>query len=350
VNSNRWKLPNWLLLGIGLLPFFSLHIVYGKTPVSSTLHRIQVTSPAQLKTFFRYTSHALPLISAHRGGPVAGYPENALETFVHTLHFSHALIECDVHLTKDGHLVLFHDNKLHRSSNGKGLIYEKTLAELKTLRLKDPFGNVTTFSMPTFQKVLSWAKDKTVLFVDVKTKRTNWSIPVLTADEKMRFRKVVQMIQKHKAQSYAVVIVYNAAQARFVAQLDKHLMLSVSLGSRAKLKALLRFLPASRMIAFTGAFRRTLKPKLYAMLRTMGVMAAAGTFIFENNLSKLAMSQKVRRAIQKKLYLHYFQSGIQIMATNHYQAVARAFSSLYKEAKKPTSKYYRYYKKFFRAP
>ncbi|AVH60308.1 MULTISPECIES: glycerophosphodiester phosphodiesterase [Streptomyces] len=68
----------------------------------------------------------------HRG--VMGVePENTLRSFIAAQHAGLDLIELDLHLSKDGALVVMHDTEVDRTTDGSGPIAEKTLAELRTL-------------------------------------------------------------------------------------------------------------------------------------------------------------------------------------------------------------------------
>ncbi|MGK5679831.1 glycerophosphodiester phosphodiesterase [Actinoplanes sp. URMC 104] len=73
-----------------------------------------------------------PLVFAHRGGADA-LPEHTLGAYLRALADGADGLECDVRLTRDGHLVCVHDRRLDRTSNGRGLVSTKTLAELDSL-------------------------------------------------------------------------------------------------------------------------------------------------------------------------------------------------------------------------
>lgn len=73
-----------------------------------------------------------PLVFAHRGGADAR-PEHTLGAYLRALEEGADGLECDVRLTRDGHLVCVHDRRLDRTSNGRGLVSAKTLAELDVL-------------------------------------------------------------------------------------------------------------------------------------------------------------------------------------------------------------------------
>ena len=65
-----------------------------------------------LQTYFSYAENRELLVSAHRGGKgYVGYPENCLETMQYVKkHIPNALFEIDVAKSKDGVLLLMHDN------------------------------------------------------------------------------------------------------------------------------------------------------------------------------------------------------------------------------------------------
>jgi glycerophosphoryl diester phosphodiesterase len=75
---------------------------------------------------------AKPVNIAHRGGKDI-VPENTLEGFREGLRVGTDVLEFEVHLTADGHLVAIHDDTVDRTTDGSGPVREKTLRELKGL-------------------------------------------------------------------------------------------------------------------------------------------------------------------------------------------------------------------------
>ncbi|WP_434742161.1 glycerophosphodiester phosphodiesterase [Micromonospora sp. SH-82] len=73
-----------------------------------------------------------PMVFAHRGSS-ADLPEHTLAAYLRALDEGADGLECDVRLTRDGHLVCVHDRRLDRTSNGQGLVSGRTLAELDLL-------------------------------------------------------------------------------------------------------------------------------------------------------------------------------------------------------------------------
>lgn len=73
-----------------------------------------------------------PLVIAHGGGQGIG-PDHTLTTYGLSVDEGTDVLELDVHLSADGHVIVMHDDTVDRLTDGEGLIKEQTLAELKTL-------------------------------------------------------------------------------------------------------------------------------------------------------------------------------------------------------------------------
>lgn len=93
-------------------------------------------------------------IFAHRGYS-AKYPENTMAAFKAALQHPVDGIEFDVHMTKDGHVVVMHDEKVDRTTNGKGYIKDMTLEQLKKLDAGSYFHPLFKGEkVPTLEEVL----------------------------------------------------------------------------------------------------------------------------------------------------------------------------------------------------
>ncbi|WP_420385299.1 glycerophosphodiester phosphodiesterase family protein [Roseivirga sp.] len=262
------------------------------------------------KTFFSWTPDRIPMVSAHRGGPYSGYPENALETFTHVASQVPTVIECDIAMTSDSVLIMMHDNALDRTTTGAGQVAEVTYGYIKGLNLVDNNGTVTDYSIPTLDEVLEWAKDKAILTLDVKR-----GVP---------FQKVVEAVQAAKAQDYAAIITYNARDAAQVYQLDPDLMISVSLGSEESYQAHHDMgVPDENMIAFVGVSEP--EQELYEFLHAKGIYCILGVL---GNLDRKAETQG------DSTYLGYIQRGADILATDRPLEAFDAIQSLIQTSKK----------------
>lgn len=97
-----------------------------------------------------------PRLFAHRGA--AGYaPENTLASFKKAKELGAEWVELDIQLTADNHLIVFHDDTLERTSNGKGVVTDFTLAELKKLDAGSWYSNeYTDEKISTLSEVLDY--------------------------------------------------------------------------------------------------------------------------------------------------------------------------------------------------
>jgi glycerophosphoryl diester phosphodiesterase len=77
-----------------------------------------------------YLTHDGPLFSAHRGGSALA-PENTLVAFEKGLSYGADALELDVHPTRDGEIVVFHDDTLDRTTDGSGRVSALTLDDLR---------------------------------------------------------------------------------------------------------------------------------------------------------------------------------------------------------------------------
>ena len=120
-----------------------------------------------------------PLTFAHRGG-AALRPENTIEAFDHGLSFGADGLEFDVHLSRDGVVVIHHDDMLERTTNARGPLNAFTAEELARADAgywftRDPAAPAPTYpfrgcglGIPTLRAVLARYRDAR-LIVELKT-------------------------------------------------------------------------------------------------------------------------------------------------------------------------------------
>ncbi len=107
------------------------------------------------------------LIAAHRAMHTK-YPENSLAAYQHSIDNGIDIIETDIRTTKDGKLVLLHDNSIDRTTNGKGKLKDFTFKELQNFNLKDKYGVGREFKLPLAKKAFEVAHNKIMLDLDIK--------------------------------------------------------------------------------------------------------------------------------------------------------------------------------------
>ena len=112
-----------------------------------------------------------PLVIAHRGD--SGHrPENTLAALAGALEVGAALVEIDVQLTADGHVIVIHDPTLDRTTTGRGDVRRLTLAEVRAVSAgyPDRFGNAYAGErVPHFAEALALLRGRATVLVELKT-------------------------------------------------------------------------------------------------------------------------------------------------------------------------------------
>jgi glycerophosphoryl diester phosphodiesterase len=102
---------------------------------------------------------------AHRGAS-AYEPENTLRAFERAIRMGATMLELDVHLSQDGHLVVIHDADLSRTTDGTGLVAELPLEQIKGLNAG--LGE----RVPTLAEVIDLVRGRVELYVELKGQHT----------------------------------------------------------------------------------------------------------------------------------------------------------------------------------
>ena len=107
-------------------------------------------------------------IWAHRGAS-AYAPENTMPAFEEAVRMGAHGLELDVHLSRDGELVVIHDETVDRTSNGTGKIADLSLTELKKLDFSNGFLAYNNNRIPTLSEVYEFIRPtKLMLNVEIK--------------------------------------------------------------------------------------------------------------------------------------------------------------------------------------
>src|SRR5688572_2239221 len=223
----------------------------------------QRLAPAHLSAFFDCLRESgRTIVAAHRGGPSSRFPENAISTFENTLRQVPAVLEIDIARTRDGVLVLMHDETVDRTTTGTGRVSDLTLSQLRTLRLKNRDGLALDVRVPTLREALDWSAGRTVFELDV--------------NDDVSFADVIAEVRAADALDRVIVITYSDAAAVRVHELEPAIMMSVSIDAAADLVALVaRGVDLTRVLAWTGVEEP--HAELNATLARRGVEAMFGT-------------------------------------------------------------------------
>lgn len=155
-----------------------------------------------------HTAGGRLMTCAHRGDRNEIYPENSIEGFLSVILAGADILEVDIHTTKDGQLVIMHDDTLTRTTNVTAIresgetwlptgdeIRNWTLSEIRRLRLVTVEGVLTEYAVPTLDELIKIAKGRVFITLD-KAYDFSWE------------DGVIPLIEKHKAYR-TVLIPYN---------------------------------------------------------------------------------------------------------------------------------------------
>ena len=136
------------------------------------------------------TRYGLPLIMAHRGYSDAA-PENTIPAFEKAIDEGFTAAELDVQMTKDGQIVVFHDNNLKRITGVDRNIWDVTYDEIKNLDAGSHFGKeYEGVTIPTLAEVLSLCNDKLFLNIEIKRNGHDEGIVEKTISDVMTYGKI----------------------------------------------------------------------------------------------------------------------------------------------------------------
>ncbi len=262
----------------------------------NTRYYIEVPK-GHLKEFFRFHPLRIPLVSHHRGGPVAGYPENAIETMDNALRHGFGLMEVDIAELKDGSLILMHDDTLDRTTTGTGNVSDMSMQDVEKLYLEDNDGKQTIFRVPSLESALEWAKGRAILTLDIK-RGTD-------------FRKVAKAVEDAAAEDYAVAITYSLKQAVAFHKIAPAMMLTVSMYDQQDVADVAASgIDPRFIIAWTGTQMQP--PAFYRHIHEQGWRAITGTFSLDKQLAETGENAE---------YLNVLEAGVDIIATDRFWAV-----------------------------
>ncbi|MHA7870960.1 MAG: glycerophosphodiester phosphodiesterase family protein [Hyphococcus sp.] len=247
------------------------------------------------------------IVSAHRGGPSAGYPENALETMAAVLGDIPALMEIDVATAADGVLYLMHDDTLERTTTGAGETDALAWKEIRKLRLEDNDGAKTAFAPTRFDDALRWAAGRTILQIDFK--------------RSTRYEDVIDEIKRQNAEDRVILIAYSMAAAQKLHRLLPDAMISLSLSSQSELNRVVAAgVPDDRILGFTGT--EDPRPRLFSILNGRDVEVIFGTLGGRDSIDN-----DIARSGYEALYADIAAQGVDIIATDRPRAAHAALAA-----------------------
>ncbi|MCX7029329.1 MAG: glycerophosphodiester phosphodiesterase family protein [Spirochaetes bacterium] len=226
---------------------------------------------------------------AHRGGAALA-PENTLAAFRAGLEQGADALELDVHLSRDGELVVIHDAALARTTNAAGEVGEMTFAELRRLDASARFFGppVERQLIPTLQEVVDLAKGRASLQIEIKLRSDGSRYPGIEP-------RVVETLRQSGMVDDAVILSFDFPTLTSVKALEQRLR-TCALISRAYLQKVGKRGPAAvaeEMAALgvtsVGVEKTWLLEPLYRQLRSRGLGVGVWTVDDSGEMRRFAL-------------------------------------------------------------
>jgi glycerophosphoryl diester phosphodiesterase len=151
-------------------------------------------------------------VIAHRGGSRLA-PENTLAAFQNAIDLGVDMIEIDVEQTSDSVVVVIHDSKVDRTTNGKGSVDSLSFDYIRTLDAGSRFDkSFENEKIPTLDEVLDLINGKVKLLIEIKEGSERY--PEIE-------QKTVNVVQNYNAYSWVIVQSFNKKAIDRVRRLDK---------------------------------------------------------------------------------------------------------------------------------
>lgn len=157
------------------------------------------------------------LMAAHRGDKDCR-PENTIPAFMHAIELKADGIETDLHQTADGVIIMMHDHDVDRTTDGTGMVFQKTLAEMKALDAGIKFGEQYRGTrVPTFAEFLDLVEPYPDLLLNLELKdypEIEGDICYSTAD------KVIAMVEERGMQDRVMLNCFSWEVLKYI--VDKY--------------------------------------------------------------------------------------------------------------------------------
>lgn len=232
------------------------------------------------------------LVAAHRAMHPK-YPENSLAAVQENIHLGVDILEIDVRESKDGRLVLMHDETIDRTTNGKGKVSNLDFSTLKGINLIHN-EEITLEHIPTFEALLETTKGKIMIDVDFKE------------DDLAAMKKAYALIKKHHMEEQILFYIYDNYQLiPLLRKLNPKIKLMPRAYSRKDVRKILK-IGGIKIIHIDESFYKN------SIMRKIRI---SGSRIWSNALGKYDQMEKLRKdsgfsQLLEKKYINVIQTDL----------------------------------------
>ncbi len=229
------------------------------------------------------------MLVAHRGG--AGLaPENTLAAFERGIAEKADAVEMDVHLSRDGEVVVIHDPELSRTTDGAGNVADLALADIRRFNAAAKFkgSQVAPQKVPTFQEAVDLVNGRVALQVEIKVKPDGSRYPGIE-------QKVVDILRKADMVEKTVIISFDWPTLTDIKSIEPRLKTGAlaapsHFGTQKDVAAVARQVKAAGA-DYMGPEKTYLTGALLSELRKQGIGGGAWTVDDPDQMRKLAALQ-----------------------------------------------------------
>lgn len=207
-------------------------------------------------------------VQAHRGAS-AYAPENTMASFKMALEMKADYLELDVHLTKDGHLLIMHDETVDRTTDGKGAIKNMTLAEITKLDAGIKYNKkFKGEKVPTLEELLKTFAGKIKFNIEIKADGCE--------------EGVVKLIKQYKIEKDVMVSSFHHEYLQKVKELEPSIITAGLVTMGPKIKQLKNTIKAD----YLNIHESFLTKAIYDKAREAGLGVVVWTVNEKENMKK----------------------------------------------------------------
>lgn len=234
----------------------------------------------------------MPRVVAHRGDS-KHFPENTLPAFLSAVKMGIDIVETDVHITKDGVIVIWHDNTLDRNTDGSGTIEEHTFDELQKFDAAYTFSKNDGETFPFRGQGIKICKLEEVL---IKCPFQRFNIDLKTKQSGI-VEEFVRIVRDHKAEGRICCASFHLSNLKLIRRIAPDILTSIttvevlSLLLRQKTHILPKNIGRGRKVIFqvpVGQYGLTvITPSFIKMMHDRGAVIMVWTINEENEMRRL---------------------------------------------------------------
>ena len=231
---------------------------------------------------------------AHRGASGKGHaPENTLSAFRKAIQIGVDAVECDVHCTKDGHIVIIHDKELKRTTKMDGIITEMTLSDVKKADAGSWFEpRFAGETIPTLKELLELTNSFSSLNRNYDENTDGRVITVVEIKQENIADKVIKDIENAGSVGEAIIISFHASALKDAQEINPKIPRALLIGGGEPVSELPSILNLIHSAAEVGASTLNLSktiitPELVKESRLRGIGVWAWTVDDESEIKKL---------------------------------------------------------------